>query len=444
MKKILSVIILSAFLVTGSPKPAQAIVIDPGQIAAKIAEIVQDIADAVQTGIQEINKVKQMAAQGFNYQALIDKATEFATKYAIDYFTQKILTKRFKEVEGDTNKQNKKVLEKDKENDKEATEALYDKQLEIIEEEISNTSSAQADAASKRSNAKAKEASAKAAYDAETSPEAKNQKLTEYMKWAAEAEMWSNNYAELDRKYYELVKQQEYLLQEKNKITSEDNQYKALEERVGAMEEDKNKLITVDPGETEWDEVNVEDYDINKYYDEFMQQYFFDPKELGDGGKEGVMSHQSRIDRIMRQRRYLVVNSAAHLMQVAASMRRSLPVEYKKNKEMFTSIGQDEGELAAMSVYSATRVENARALLMYAKLLCAKLQYQTARDLVKSDVERDMTNNADFNLEKYILDSADVEAMVKKFTYGEEVESEKGNLNADYYNINENETFGNY
>lgn len=443
MKKILSVIILSAFLVTGNPKPAHAIIIDPGQIAAKIAEIVQDIADAVATGIEEVNKVKQMAAQGFNYQALIDKAAEFATKYAVDYFTHKILTKRFKEVEGDTNKQNKKVLEKDQENYKEATEALYDKQLEILEGEISTTNSAKMEAQSKMNEAKSKEASAKAAYEAETNPEAKNHKLMEYMKWSAEAEKWTNDYFELDKKSIELQKQKEYLLQEKNKIASEDEQYKALKERVDAMEEDKNELVAVDPGEAEWDEVDVEDFDINKYYDKFVEQYFFDPKELGNSGKEGLTAHQSRMDRIMRQRRYLVVNSAAHLMQVAASMRRSLPVEYKKNKEMFTSIGQDEGELAAMNVYSATRVENARALLMYAKLLCAKLQYQTARDLVKSDVQREKTENADFNLGKYILDSTDVEAMVKKFTYGEEAETEKSNLNSDYYN-NPDEVFGNY
>lgn len=437
MKKILSVIILSAFLVTGSPKPAQAIVIDPGQIAAKIAEIVQDISDAVQTGIQEVNKIKQMAAQGFNYQALIDKATEYATKYAVDYITHNILTKRFKEVEGDTNKQNKKVLEKDKENYKEATEALYDKQIEILKQEESATDIAQLEVLQKLNEAKSKEAAAKADYEAETNPEAKNQKLLIYMKYTSDVEKYNHEYIELNQKYFELLKQEEDLIKEKGKITSEDNQYKALEERVKAMEKDENKLITVDPGETEWDEVKIEDYDINKHYDEFMEQYFLDPTKLSD-----ITAQQSHLDRIMRQRRYLVVNSAAHLMQVAATMRRSLPVQYKKNKDMFTSIGKDGGQLAAMEVYSASRVESARALAQYAKLLCAKLQYETARDLVKSEVQRKMQNNANFNLDNYILDNADINEMLAKFQY-KDVDEEKSELNTDYYN-NPEEVFENY
>lgn len=443
MKKIVSVIILSVFLVAGSPSPAHALKIDIGQIAAKIAEVVQDIADAMQMVVQEVNKVKQMEVQGFNYQALINKATAFATQYASDYFTNKIIKKRFKQIEGDTNKQNKEVLEQDKKNYQEATEALYDKQIEILDQEISQTKEADSEAVGKMNEAKANEASAKAAYEAETSPEAKNQKLMEYMKWSSEAEKWSNDHKELSKKSAELLKQRETLVQEKAKVTSEDGQYKALDERINAMEEDENKLITVDPDEVEWDEVNIENYDINKYYDEFMKQYFFDPKDLGDGGKEGVTSHQSRIDRIMRQRRYLVVNSAVHLMQVAASMRRLLPVEYKKNKDMFTAIGQDEGELAAMNVYSATRVENARALLMYTKLLCAKLQYETARDLMKSEMQREMVNNAEFDLEKYILDSEDVKSMVERFAYGKDSEEEKSELNSEYFN-NADEAFGNY
>ena len=438
MKKILSIITLSIFLTAGSPKPAEAIVFDAGQIAAKVAEIVQDIADAVQTGIQEVNKVKQMAAQGFNYDGLIKNATDFAKKYAIDYVTHKILTKRFKQVERDTKAQNKKAMEKDKENYKEATEALYDKQIEIVNDEIASTCSAKNEAQSKMNVAKSNEASAKAAYEAEESPEAKNQKLMEYMKYSAEAEKYSNDYKELSKKCDELKKQQENLLQEKSKITS-DEQYKALEKRINSMEDEENELITVDPGETEWDKVKAEEYDPSKRYEEFVKQYFFDPEELSND----VTTHQSRIDRIMRQRRYLVVNSAAHLMQVASSMRRSLPVEYKKNKEMFTSIGQDEGQLAAMEVYSATRVENARALLMYAKLLCAKLQYETARDLIKSDVQRREVDNTKFDLGKYILDSKDVEEMIKKFSYGEDAEEEKSRLNTDY-NADTAETFNNY
>ena len=442
MKKILSVIILSTFLVTGSPKPAQAIIIDPAQIAAKIAEIVQDIADAVQTAIQEVNKVKQMAAQGFNYQALIDKAAEYATKYAVDYVTTKLLSKRFKEVEGDTNKQNKKVLEKDKENYQEATNTLYDEQIKILDQEISKTGAAENEALQKTKDAKSHEAEAKTAYEAETNPEAKNQKLMEYLKWSAEAEKWNNDFWELNKKSQELLKQKEYLLQEKEKVPTDD-QSKALDERIKAMEKDENELIVVDPKNAEWDEVNIDDFDINKHYEKFVKQYFFDPEELGDAGKEGVIQHQSRIDRIMRQRRYLFVNSAAHLMQVTATMRRSLPVHYKKNKDMFTTIGQDEGELAAMNVYSSTRIEGARALLMYAKLLCAKLQYETARDLVKSEVQKNMQDgvSTEFDLEKYILDSKDVKAMLTKFSYETEAENERANQNSEY---NDTSAYGSF
>jgi hypothetical protein len=105
-----------------------------------------------------------------------------------------------------------------------------------------------------------------------------------------------------------------------------------------------------------------------------------------------------------------MVNTAIHLLQVVTSTRREIPLQ-AHNLEAYanqTSYGKDE--LEAMSAYAATRIENAKALLLYAKVLSAKLQYIAARDLLNETLAKeidDPTGNTKlyepFDLGKYML-----------------------------------------
>ena len=434
MKKFLSIIILSTLLMTGAPKTANAIVLDPAQIAGKISDYVQKISDAIQSGIEEINKIKQMAIQGFNFDALLNKLAD----YGLSFVMSNIQTQRFNEIEQTTYAQNKRVLELDRDAYKEAATALYDKQIKIVDENYNATYN---ELLEERSNLVAERqaaSNAKAAYESETDETAKLKKLDEYQKHAAKVTELEANVSELEEKLVTLDKQKAKLTKERDDVP-EDAQYKLLDARANAIEEEEKGFVGIEVGELEWDKVEMENFAVGEeVYKNFVQQYFYDPTSLDDAdGEEGSASkiaHQSRLDKIMRQRRYLIVNSASHLMQVAATSRRELPIHYKKNKEILGTL-EDGNELAAGNAYAATRVENAKALLLYAKLLCAKLQYETARDLLKADVERvDDGNYTTFDLEKYILTEEDVKTLIGKFIYDEEkIGTSKGQIQDKYF-----------
>lgn len=434
MKKFLYIIILSMFLTAGETKPAQAIVIDPGQIAGKIADYVQKITDAINTAIQEVNKVKQMASQGFNFQGLLDTAMN----YGVGFLTNNLLANRNKEIEGGTQAQNKKVLEQDRDNYKAAATTMYQTQIDDVSKKEEQTDEELKETKRELAAEKKSEDDAKRAYENEEDPEIKQQKFDEYMQHSAKVTELTNNVGELELLQKQLQGQKQNLNKELQKVeNNEDEKYKSLDARVQAMESETNGFVAVEDVATgEWDKVELEKYMMSEEtYKTFVNQYFFDPETLASKGPDGVNIQQSRVDRVMRQRRYLVVNSAAHLLQVAASIRRELPTHYEKNKEMYSTMGQDEGELAAMNVYAATRVENAYALLLYAKLLCAKLQYETAHDLLKMDPQKTIegTNFLEFDLGKYILREEDVEALKNKFSYGKSVDEEKKEINEGYY-----------
>ena len=93
-------------------------------------------------------------------------------------------------------------------------------------------------------------------------------------------------------------------------------------------------------------------------------------------------------------------------------------------------------ELEAISSYSATRIENMRALLMYAKLQSARLQYMAARALLDAEMEKTPNGNyLEFNLDKYILTKEYVDDLIKKAgTVNEAVTAtESFEVNAEEY-----------
>lgn len=55
-------------------------------------------------------------------------------------------------------------------------------------------------------------------------------------------------------------------------------------------------------------------------YKKFIERYFYDPEELDSAsGDEGRIMHQTKIDAVARERKYLLTNTAAHLLQVTGN-----------------------------------------------------------------------------------------------------------------------------
>ena len=150
-----------------------------------------------------------------------------------------------------------------------------------------------------------------------------------------------------------------------------------------------------------------------------MKNYFYNPEDLDSGSD--TLTYENNINRITRNRKYLFVNTAAHLLQVTATTRRELPVKIKIVDEMFKQmINGDSGKLEVIGAYSNVRIENAKALFLYAKLLSAKLQYLAARDLIKSELRKEGSIGSfdSFDLSKYVLTDEDVENMQERANNG--------------------------
>ena len=176
--------------------------------------------------------------------------------------------------------------------------------------------------------------------------------------------------------------------------------------------------------DAEWDtEDALEVYQVNNdEYQTFMKNYFYDPNLMATekDPKNIGLEYENINNRITRNRKYLFINAAVHLMQVANTARREIPKRTDAVDAMFSGVG-GSGELEADSAYGNTRIENARALLLYAKLLSAKLEYLAAHDLLKAEQTKELLDEngkekeyENFDLNKYILTTEYLEKFIKK------------------------------
>lgn len=420
MKKTAISVIIAFFIVCGGVKPAEALIIDPGQIVAKVSDFVEKISDSVSKITQQINQVKMMAAQGFDLNALKNMAKKY---YKID---QTFLTKKmFKLIKG-TKKKQKEVLQKEADLYKEVSVAQaqeklddIDDDLEFLDDELNETEN---DLSLKASECP----SLKAEYDGMEEGSAKENKWNEYTKCESERQLLESNVEELKNVIDKMKVERDKLQEELNEKEAGDASYEDKVKRVEELEKqadgEDNELIDASDQvseEDEWDTFTPEQiaakFTPNEAdYEKFMERYFYDPDNLNSKDKQ--YEFQSNVDRILRERRYLFINTAVHLMQVATTIRREIPVRTTSINKMANDTSTEANEIAAMSAYSATRVENIKVLLLYAQLLSAKLQYLAARDLLQADLKKeyaDRHNFDEFDLGRYILDSDYIEELLK-------------------------------
>lgn len=413
MKKTLVSVIIAFFIVCGGIKPAEALIIDPGQIAAKISDFVEKISDSVSKITQQINQVKMMATQGYDLNALKSMAKKY---YKID---QKFLTKRMLLLVKGTKAKQKEVLQKDVDLYKEVSVAQASEKLQDVEDDIKFLELEETETQDALSQKSSECPPLKSEYEGMEEGSAKERKWNEYTKCEAEKQLLESNVKEIKAVKAKLEEQKTLLEAELKEKESGDATYQDKKKRVEALEaqadnDDAKEVITASDkiGEQdEWDtfgpdQIAAKFTPSEKDYEEFMNRYFYDPDNLTSTDKQ--YEFQSNMDRILRERRYLFINTAVHLMQVATTVRREIPVRTVTINKMANDTSTETNEISAMSAYSATRVENAKALLLYAQLLSAKLQYLAARDLLQSDLKKeyaDRDNFDEFDLGRYILDS---------------------------------------
>ena len=219
----------------------------------------------------------------------------------------------------------------------------------------------------------------------------------------------------LKDQYSESVKAKLLLKTEKN------SRYQALKKKKEQLEKLKESANTFDltslelKKDDEWDTEGLFDrpeYSLDdEAYAKFLNLYFYDPDDISKGDKENArLEYQAKRDQIGRNRRYLLVNTAAHLLQVTATVRREIPIRQQAIFKYYKEAINKDDDLNRAKSYGMTRIEEAKTSLLFAKVLSAKLQYLAARELAEIDVEKDWkdgdkikSNYSKFDLGRYIL-----------------------------------------
>lgn len=426
MRKIVFSIALASLLNVGYIKPATSgLIIDPAAIAQNIGGNTQVIYDTVTQGIQQANMLKQAATQGLNLNFL--KALVSA-----GIFVKGTISTTNPMVQS-TKGKNSGLLEIERDLYGEAAKAEKEKKVEIVKNDITKDQALLNAKRNERVEKKAALDKAEARYNqlqgSGTMEEV--QALDEFATAKSEYDKVVADIEELDS----AIKRQDKILVElENEAakagTEADKKWADMNERakiiLNEQEDNQINVETENDDNQDWAKIeNFNDFSIaNEAYKEFIKMYFYEQNDQaytnlleGKALRTARQEHQAKGDKLERQRKYLVINTAAHLLQVSATVRRELPMRESKAKDWFDKTKTASSELEAIATYSNSRIENARALTLYARLLAAKLQYLAAREINSlSPKKQGKVSDNDFgkfDLEKYILTKEYIDELVK-------------------------------
>lgn len=431
MKKFLYIFITTSMLFLSNVKSANAnIVFDLTEIVSEVSEIVGKITDAAGKVTNTVNMVKQTATQGFSKEQLMSLAQRYVGNLAsglIGGLKEKWANRKADELQQAADQKNKVVLENDIESYKESSEEELDTKKKEAEKQkmavIKQHGVTQA-----RINVLTPIVD-ELRKNCETAVIMRNSICEKYRKKRAELETEELLLADLDekrtqldgiikdlgQKLTEIETQPEYIKLEKRK---EDIEQRIEEKKseIEAKKQAKEELINKIKGETEWDssDEDLKDFKVKEEdYKYFLKDYFYNPDAIGDSDDNKFVAHQGARDNVERNRKQLIVNSAAHLMQVTAVLRAETTQRRRIVEEYIKTTVKGEGETQSISSYSATKVEYIRALLLYAKMQTAKLQYLSAKALIKSDVTKSYNldnakNYLDNDMSRYLLEQDDI------------------------------------
>ncbi|MBE6463240.1 MAG: hypothetical protein E7005_05755 [Alphaproteobacteria bacterium] len=418
MRKIASYIMIIMMLTFVGTKPADALILDPMSLSAKISDWMGKVTDAVTKITQQISQIKQTATQGFSKLDVFKKGKEYLKKYK-----GKILSKSDKAIVEDTKSKEKGQLEDDKQQYQKTSQMYYETKQNVLKD---NKTELETDLKKTKTEIKIAEQNLKIQKTQYETIKANSDDVEEiskardkYDEAQSKLDELVLRQKELEANITELEKSSELLDKEASIIgTSADPEYKAYEDRIKALDASKDEEVNIGAGDVNdlnWDDENlIENFTIKEdEYKKFIKKYFY--SEFNITGDVDKLAYQTEMDKVTRNRKHLVVNSAIHLLQVTATIRRELPERTNLIKEMYDGVRSTDSEFQAIGYYSGTKVENMRALLLYAKLQSAKLQYIAAKDLLTVEPRRrgnvDEEEYEGFDLGKYKLTDSYVKAI---------------------------------
>ena len=424
MRKILNLTSLFIVLSFISIKPANALIIDPTSLAQKVVEWVGKIEDATGKIQQQVEQAKLKALQGFKKDFLADIAQDYLKDYAVDFAKKQMKLA----VKNSKDKEKKNLGDSQKFYD-ETTGKYYEAKEQMIKEQIEEAQKTkEAKKIEENQVCNVEIPNKLAIYETLKSSYATHDEIVEaegeYLKAEMKCEELKLDVAQAE----DYIKQLEASLQinteEKSKVgTSADPIHKEFEDRINALEASPDEDVEIgakNESIEDWDNKKALDaYQISpQEYVDFINKYFINDNNI----TEGVVSTQTEMDRVMRDRRRLLVNSSIHLLQVSASIRRDIPTKTEKIKEMYDEVRKTEDEFKAIGYYSGSKIDNIRALVLYAKILSTKLQYMAAKDLlIVEPRRRGRAEEADsqyFDLSKYKLTDSYIKAIEEESNKG--------------------------
>ncbi len=439
MKIIMKKIIVIA-LVVCIAKPAFALKIDAAQIATKISDFTVKITDATSKVTDGISKAKEIASKGFNKEGLL-AAVSSKLPFDLQKLTNPnamlgdLLGEVTNGLQGAVVSKIETTLEKEQEILQaeinyytESTKAYYDAQVEILNENINEVNS-KIQEVERELTLKKQEVERKKAIcnNAKKRGDDDAQELCiDYETISAEVTNLEMSSSELELAREDLEKSIDVLNDEASKVgTEEDSTYMQHQAELEALKNTNNEDVVIGAEikeDDEWDSNGTaEKLAISdETYRAFLRKYFYDPTSVSvkeDGGTD-LVEDQNEVERARRFRRQLVLSTASHLLQVSASVRREIPKISESTNEMYEGVISTDSELEAIGYYAGTRMENMRALLLYAKILSAKLQYMAAKDLLITELRRrgnvEEATMSNFELSRYKLTQEYVDAIEKE------------------------------
>ncbi len=447
MKKVTLTIICAALLSIGSSKPAvSALIIDPAAIAQNVGGTTQTIYDMAVQDILQNGMVKQLQTQGFSLASLKTLLNSQLGKYAVGLVKGSLLKPQVKS----TKEKESELLNQERDLYAEAAKANVGEKLKIAENEKAET---QTRLTNKRNELTEKTVNLNQAKAARERVRGKGGQeeiiaIDNLEKAQSEYNKTLNDVQELEKLLPEKTKQAEMLQAELSIIgTPSDPKWQNMNKRVEVLEneaEDTGIIIDTsigDEGKKDWAKLeNADDFNIDsEKYTKFIEAYFYEPSadaytdlHQGKALQNKQQEFEAKQDKILRQRKYLVINTAAHLLQVSATIRREKPMRESVIKDWFEKTKEEDSEITATTAYSNTRIESSRALLLYARLLAAKMQYNAAKEINGLPLEKygKIADNdySKIDLGKYILTAEEIIEAIKNSSMGNVIQ---GVLNAE-------------
>ena len=429
MKRIGLSVILAILITFSGVKPASAnLIVDFTQVVGKISDYIQKVSDSVQKISQRINQIKLAANQGFDLSHIWEINADFLIPEI------NLQTKIRQLVEGAYQKK-LQVKQDNQDLYKKGAYTNYEEKKNVAASDVAYLKGELAIAQANLDRTKPECNKKYWDYDVENEVWEKDRKWGIYVECKTRQDLYASQVVELTAAVGTMIGVQVDQTVKENRARRKDKNYKerqkhleTLEEAAETNETDKDagatgeerEFATVDASGKEWDtEGTAKLYaQKNEYYHQFVRRYFYDPEDpkfSGKGwGKEKMVLFQSNTDRLNRERRYLYINTAAHLMQIAGTARREIAKRTKaQDKLSAEAAGTIEGpnEYNALNSFSATRIEHMKALLLYAQVQSAKLQYLAAKELLQAELRKNIIKDEARNkfdkidLGKYLMET---------------------------------------